>query len=256
MIKTIPISSKSILRYPGGKTRAISKILPYIPEGIEELCSPFFGGGSLEIYLAARGIKVYGFDVFYPLVNFWKCACFDAESLAARVEKHLPISKTEFKFFQKHLYSFEKWEQAAVYFVLNRSSFSGSTMSGGMSLGHPRFNEAAIQRLRDFYNPNIKVLHYRFQDSIAANPNRFMYLDPPYVNSSGLYGTKGDLHKRFNHKHLARLLKRREQWILSYNDCPLVRELYQGYRFVPLNWSYGMGKNKTSNEVLILSPDI
>ena len=41
----------SLLRYPGGKTRAVKQIQQYIPKGIDKLCSPFFGGGSLEIAL-------------------------------------------------------------------------------------------------------------------------------------------------------------------------------------------------------------
>ena len=65
------LSSKSILRYPGGKSRAVKVIKKYIPKGINELCSPFLGGASLEISCAADGIKVYGSDAFVPLVDFW-----------------------------------------------------------------------------------------------------------------------------------------------------------------------------------------
>lgn len=93
-----PISTKTVLRYPGGKSRAIKSILPYLPSDLKELCSPFFGGGSLEVYLAAQGVKVYGFDIFYPLVNFWQCTIENAEFLAQKVESYLPLSKEEFKF--------------------------------------------------------------------------------------------------------------------------------------------------------------
>ncbi|WP_406833349.1 DNA adenine methylase [Wolbachia endosymbiont (group A) of Tiphia femorata] len=38
---------KSPLRYPGGKSRAISQIInKYIPKGLSTLCSPFIGGGA------------------------------------------------------------------------------------------------------------------------------------------------------------------------------------------------------------------
>jgi len=63
---------KTPLRYPGGKSRAVKVILPLIPEDCGELCSPFLGGGSIEIAASQRGMKVYGYDVFVPLVWFWE----------------------------------------------------------------------------------------------------------------------------------------------------------------------------------------
>ncbi|WP_369409719.1 MULTISPECIES: DNA adenine methylase [unclassified Wolbachia] len=38
---------KSPIRYPGGKSRAVSQIInEYIPRGLSTLCSPFIGGGA------------------------------------------------------------------------------------------------------------------------------------------------------------------------------------------------------------------
>lgn len=42
------LTTRSPLRYPGGKSRAVSMILPHIPEGTEKVCSPFFGGARLN----------------------------------------------------------------------------------------------------------------------------------------------------------------------------------------------------------------
>lgn len=76
--------------------------------------------------------------------------------------------------------------RAAVFFVLNRSSFSGITLSGGMSPGHPRFTESAIQRLREFRAPNLTVDSADFKDTLSRFPNDFLYLDPPYANGERL----------------------------------------------------------------------
>ena len=51
---------RSPLRYPGGKSRAVSAILETIPNGITALTSPFFGGGSIELALVNRGVRVHG----------------------------------------------------------------------------------------------------------------------------------------------------------------------------------------------------
>ena len=63
---------KSLLRYPGGKTRALKHIIPYFPKNLTEIVSPFFGGGSIEIHYASQGVRVHGYEIFEPLVNFWQ----------------------------------------------------------------------------------------------------------------------------------------------------------------------------------------
>lgn len=48
---TNPIT-KSPLRYPGGKSRAVDRILTQLPNTIAEFREPFLGGGS--VFLAVR----------------------------------------------------------------------------------------------------------------------------------------------------------------------------------------------------------
>ena len=143
--------------------------------------------------------------------------------------------------------------RAAVFFVLNRSSFSGITLSGGMSPGHPRFTESAIQRLREFRAPNLSVACADFNDTLSRFPDDFLYLDPPYANGERLYGMKGDMHNGFDHEGLAESLRNRTGWILSYNDHPDIRKMYSGFDLHTPDWQYGMSNNKTSNELLILN---
>ena len=45
---------KSPLRYPGGKSRAIKVLMPFFPQDFDELAEPFFGGGSVGLYLAQK----------------------------------------------------------------------------------------------------------------------------------------------------------------------------------------------------------
>lgn len=247
-------SSRSLLRYPGGKTRGVDFITQFFPKRLDKLLSPFFGGGSIELAMAAKGTKVYGYDVFPPLVEFWQCVVQKPEELAKAVENYLPLSKHSFYELQKTQTKFKaKMQRAAVFYVLNRSSFSGSTLSGGMSPGHPRFTPSAIERLRNFYNPNITIAKKDFKQSLASHPHTFTYLDPPYLIGSSLYGRKGDTHKGFDHEGLSELLKKREHWILSYNDCELIREMYEGFHILTPNWKYGMSNDKSSKEVLIFS---
>lgn len=248
---------RSPLRYPGGKSKAVKDIFSYIPQNTHRLCSPFIGGASLELACASLGIEVYGYDIFPPLVDFWHTILENPLELAESAEKHLPLSKATFYTLQKSYTHIEdKTERAVIFYVLNRSSFSGTTLSGGMSPGHKRFNAAAIKRVKNFKASNIRIETKDFRESIALHKNDFLYLDPPYANGQALYGARGDTHKDFDHEALFEILTHRENWILSYNDCAFVRKLYTDFQCIPLTWNYGMNNSKKSNEILIVSKDL
>lgn len=252
---------KSPLRYPGGKSRAVKILFNYIPKNTVEICSPFFGGGSFEIYCAEKGIRVYGYDVFGPLVDFWQHLLKNPNRLADEVEKFYPLKKDDFYRLQKeHIMSKNSLERATLFFVLNRTSYSGSTLSGGMASGglnnNPRFSKSTIEKLRNFKIKNLTVELADFKQSISKHPNMLLYLDPPYLIENNLYGNKGDLHKDFDHRGLASILKNRKKWILSYNNSEAIRSIYAEFQFVIPKWTYGMSKNKKSRELLILSNDI
>ena len=250
------ISFRSPLRYPGGKSRGVEFITQFFPKKLDYLLSPFFGGGSIELSVSSKGTKVYGYDIFNPLVEFWQSLIKYPNELAEKVESYFPLSKEKFYELQLTQTGFSsKIERAAVYYVLNRSSFSGSTLSGGMSPGHPRFTESSIERLKDFFNPNIVVKKSDFIHSLAEHPSMFAYLDPPYLIKSSLYGRKGNAHKDFDHEGLAEEIRERDRWIMSYNDCEEIRDLYSGHPFVIPNWKYGMSNDKSSKEILIFSKD-
>lgn len=254
--KEITPAQKSPLRYPGGKTRGVKEIIKYFPPELTRVCSPFLGGGSIELELAHRGIQVFGYDIFNPLVVFWQELLSEPHKLAEIVRKYFPLTASKFYSLQVGFGNIKnKREMAAVFFVLNRASFSGTTLSGGMSPGHTRFTKAIIERLENFKEPNLHVENADFKVSLAKHKDDFLYLDPPYANGEKLYGNKGDTHEDFDHEGLAAILNARDGWILSYNDKPKVRRWYEGHKILSPSWSYGMSNDKKSNELLIFSKD-
>ncbi len=54
---------------------------------------------------------------------------------------------------------------------------------------------------------------------------------------------------------MKKLLSTRDGWVLSYNDCEEIRDMYTEHRIITPKWTYGMGNSKKSNEILILSKD-
>ena len=244
---------KTLLRYPGGKSRAIHTLRSYLPAEVKEICSPFFGGGAFELDCAERGMSVYGSDLFEPLANFWYCALLSPDDVADRVRMHYPLSRERFRELQRDFYKLKQdmMERAAVFYVLNRCSYSGLTFSGGFSPGHPRFTVSGIDKLAGFSAPHISMSCRDWKEQLEDWPEMFAFLDPPYANGEKLYGVKGDKHRGFNHEELADFLKQRNNWMLCYNDCEEIRELYEGFKIFKPIWQYSMGKTK-SKEIIIM----
>jgi DNA adenine methylase len=230
-------------------------ITQLIPKDVTELMSPFFGGGSVELACAAQGIKVYGYDVFKPLVAFWQLFLQDPAYLAAKVQEYYPLTKERFYQLQKLHLDEETELQGVLFFVLNRASFSGTTLSGGCSESsvQERFTQSAIDRLLSCQTQGVSVNWADFHDAMEKHPDTFMYLDPPYMIQSSLYGNRGSTHKGFDHLGLHQKLCQRKGWILSYNNCEQIQELYRDFEIVYPDWKYGMSKNKESKEILIMN---
>jgi len=247
---------KPVLRYPGGKYRAIESIVQHIPNNISELCSPFFGGGSIELWLMHnRGILIHGYDWFKPLVNFWQSLYWDRYKLTELIQPtfDMGVSDMLFRMMQKSLMDIsDPFIQAASFFILNRTSFSGLVLNGGKSVGNPRFTQSCIDRLSIADNiPFIQYAHFKM--SIKKH-DCLIYADPPYYIQQRLYGER-DKQDKFNHMLLAKLLNDRGNFILSYNDCVEIRLLYNKHNIISREWKYGIGK-KNSNELLIISKDL
>lgn len=253
----------TLLRYPGGKAKAVKHLVPLIEKtGAESLVSPFFGGGAIELALARKGWAVQGYDAWEPVVNFWKKVLQDPDRVADLVEMFRPVSNEAYAAMQKRYEDIGcRWVRAAVFFTLNRCVHTGTGLTGGKTNwgdGNPRLNDSTVEKLRRFYAPTLKLTKADFADTIAGHPRQLLYLDPPYFETKStaslqqLYDHSAD---GFDHTKLAKLLNKRDNWILSYNDVEEVRDLYSRFTILKPTWYYGIKRN-ASNEVLILSDDL
>jgi len=257
----------SPLRYPGGKTRACSKLDLIFNEHfnkneIKVVLSPFFGGGSFEFFLQNKyNFEIIANDKFTPLYNFWKICKDKNEKLCDKLYKINDISKDTFTNFRNIiLEESNKLKKAMYYFVINRCSFSGATLSGGFSeeASKKRFTKSSIDKIKSLKLDKFKITNKdcnEFINEYHETLNAFIFLDPPYYLEKGskLYGTKGDMHETFDHAKLFESLSNKKNWMLTYNDCPYIRNLYKDFIIVDVDWSYGMNKSKKSSEIVIVS---
>lgn len=245
-----------VLRYPGGKTRAVPQLLERLPPDTGRLVSPFLGGGSFEMACEARGIEVVAGDLFEPLAQFWQQVLADVDAVVDRAEARFPFSRDKFRHLLRMYPGIDDAvERAAAFFLLNRCSFSGLTLNGvGVSMWHLKLLPKYARRLREFRAPGMTVAHADFEATIArATASDVIYCDPPYMlgaDGNNIYS----IHGGFDHFRLLRSLQSTPcRWLLSYNDCAGVRDLYSDYQIDRPSWSYGMSRTKgmASREVLV-----
>jgi len=252
------IGIKSPLRYPGGKSRAVETIAKLIPD-FDEFREPFLGGGSVFVYVKQRypNKKYWVNDLYTELYKFWTMTQKDVDILIAKVyewrEKYT-IGKELYQFLNENLEKFNDLERAAAFFIYNRITFSGTTLSGGYSEGAftGRFTESSIKRLNDLrqvINGSL-ITNSDYEELVKKEgENVFIFLDPPYYSAtkSALYGKNGNLHKSFDHKRFAENMKKcKHKWLITYDDSEYVRNLFSFANIIPWNLTYGM-RNITEN---------
>ena len=245
---------RSPLRYPGGKQKAIEAIARMFPDGIGEYREPMVGGGSVFFYARSNQLaKSYWInDRFHELISFWRTVQ-DDES-CARLAAELEQLRSKFKSAEAIKKYFLKareelpaaqYREAFLFFFFNRVTFSGTTRAGGFSSSASlhRFTASSIERLHPLPQAlsGTKITDVDFEELIvAAGKDVFLFLDPPYWTATRLYGRNGDLHE-FDHERLAKALKKsKHRFLITYDDCDEVRDLYKWAQIKEWKLQYGM----------------
>ena len=260
------MNNKSPLRYPGGKTRACKKLDQILQENFiisdfNTILSPFFGGGSFEFHLQNKyKLHILANDKFTPLYNFWNTCKHNKKDLCSKLYTYInTITKDKFMKIREQIVNINNsFEQGFLYFIINRCSFSGATLSGGFSLdaSKNRFTKSSIDRIDKLNLSNVSIYNLDFEPFINSNFNdkTLIFLDPPYYleKKSRLYGKNGDMHENFNHKKLYECLSNKTYWFMTYNNCSYIKHLYKDFKIIETNWTYGMNKSKESSEIVII----
>ena len=250
------------IRYGGGKSLAVGHIVERLPDDITRLVSPFLGGGSLEVACARElDIEVVAYDIFDILINFWRELLADPLRLHVSLAQLQPTPAT-YRAVKQRLKA--HWDgidclpphTLAVYYYFNHNLSYGPGFLGWMSKIYQERGryEALLSRLRDFRAPGMQAHCRPFQESIPLHSGDFLYCDPPYYLGGdslmfrGIYPQRNFPvhHKGFAHERLRDLLHtHRGGFILSYNDCPTIRQWYADYEIVDVQWQYTMGQGET-----------
>ena len=250
-------SLKTPLRWPGGKSRACTKMDPYFPDlrNYDEFREPFLGGGSVAIHVTKKypNLKIWVNDLYEPLVNFWQ----QLQMFGPELKDHLlhfkstcpdPQSARGLFDISKTILNDPKtgnFERAVRFYIINKCSFSGLTEISSFSpqASNSNFSVRGIEKLPEYSNLIAKwrITNYSYDYLMDGERSAFMYLDPPYDIKDNLYGNKGSMHKRFDHDKFAADCDNNDMdMMVSYNSSQLVKERFKNWKAIEFAHTYTM----------------
>lgn len=277
------------VRMPGGKSNALKYLDPYFIKDFAFYREPFFGGGSLGLYLMQfnKTADYWINDLFYPVYGFWKtlydypnemidCISYNKQQYIIdklpQIKKGIPSRNAEngkelHKFcrrkIESSIYDKDEFHTACYWYILNKTSFSGMAMIGNYAplAWDQNFTDNCIKNLINISNlmhsvKSLKITNLDYSELLNdTNDNTFIVCDPPYDIKHNLYGNDGDMHREFNHKKFADDIKncKSPKWMITYNDNEIINEWFKDYRCIPWNLQYTMKAAKRTTHGNLIS---
>lgn len=236
--------SLSPFRYPGGKFYARKILLDFIPSHTT-YAETFVGGGQV-FFTKKKSLRNILNDIDPDLIATYKTIRDNPFNLIRSLANET-VNRERHKFY-KTMKPEDEFQMAKRWFYLNRTSYSGILSEKGCYLGYkegisipPEGWGKLILEASKFLQ-GVEITCMDFEDAIATyQPGTFAFLDPPYFNAAReLYAYEFDLN---DHKRLANLLYERRhdfKFLLSYDDAPEIRHLYEWANITEHSWRYSI----------------
>ncbi len=268
----------SFFRYPGGKNKLkkiiIKKILPYI-NNKTQYREVFFGGGSICLDMIKDNTidNIWINDKDIGIACLWTSLISHHQILKEKII-HFTPSVDKFYNIRDELLQLKTQPSDIIdigfkKLAIHQLSFSGlGTKSGGPLGGKeqksaykidcrwsPDYICKKIDKIHNLLN-NIKIYkgsctNLDFEHIINDNHcNSVLYLDPPYYikgNELYQYGFTQEDHIRLSNL----LYNTKHKWVLSYDDCEEIQELYQWANIQQISASYTISGSRQKTELLI-----
>jgi DNA adenine methylase len=274
-----------LLRYPGGKGKVLNPIVSRLEYYFRKLSrqaeyrEPFFGGGAVGLSLLKKqpGRPAWINDGDAALAALWDGVIHRSDSLMLMLTVFPEVMDANyFYYFQRILRSIEdpmdlnRYDLAWIGFAklaIHQISYSGMGTRAGGPLGgraqrgpngvDSRYSVerlcAKIHECRETLSSRRLRITCEDFERLFEPGEAVFYLDPPYYEA----GPKLYQHAfgPEDHIRLASLLKKEKRpWLLSYDQHPVIRELYQGWsRIEEIAVPYSISSRGKKIELLISS---
>ena len=236
----------SFLSWIGGKKLLRKRILEAFPdEGTYSRYIEVFGGAGWVLFSSDRHAKteVYN-DMNGNLVNLFRCTKYHPEALQKELE-FIVMSREQFfdAKEQIEIRSLTDIQRAAKFYILIKESYGADLSSFGI---RPKNMENAINYILTISKRlNTVVIENQDFECILKTydrENALFYLDPPYYKTEKYYQNRFEAN---DHVRLRNALEKvNGKFILSYNDCEYIRELYRGYNIIEVERMHNLVREK------------
>jgi DNA adenine methylase len=246
---------KSALLWVGGKSAEADYLASLLPP---HSCyvEVFGGAGSVLLSKRPSQVEVYN-DLNGELVNFFRVVR-DAPEAFKETWRYALVSREEFyRLRDVDLSTLDPVQRAHRFMYINRACFGGK-MKATSSFGISARNRSSLtawlidledntdalhERLRSVYIENLPCLELieRWDKSKPGGDGTVFFCDPPYVDTSGYSVGK---FTQDNHKRLSEALGSiAGRFLLTVNEHPLIRSLYDGCFMVERSKQYSIGRS-------------
>jgi len=264
--------SVSPYRYPGGKSKYSNEILEKLSIFLDKnnnFVDVFVGGGSIALAVAEKYKyhNIYINDIDPGVYSFWNLVSKNNSKEIAELFKLIDVKPT-IDYFNNLRNTLPQNEIELAYrsIFFNRTTFSGLGFNGPIG-GKDQTSKYKIDcrynaiKIKSNILECIKLLSGRTTVSnnhfihfnTWSNNEYVSYLDPPYVEAGEqLYAF---YMQKEEHIMLSNILQIKNDWVLSYDDVDLIRDLYKNNKISDLSVQYSVDGKKTNwknkNELLI-----
>ncbi len=265
----------SPLRYPGGKACLLDLTASLLKlNGLHcgHYAEPFAGGCGLALGLLYGGAvaEIHINDLDPAIWAFWHSVLEETDAFVGMV-RDTAVTIEEWHRQRQLLRAGDithSLKLGFAAFFLNRTNRSGVIKGGGVIGGLDqsgnykidcRYNtDDLTRRIRRVarYGDRIHLTNLDALDFINASgsmPARsLMFIDPPYYKKGpGLYTS---FYKPDDHAILAkRVLQIDRPWVVTYDDVPSIRALYNKHRQFCFDINYSLQEKRVGTELLIAS---
>lgn len=248
----------SFIGWIGGKSRLRKYIIPMISDDATRYIEVFGGAGWV---LFGKDKKPKQLEVINDINGNFVNLYLQIKNNCDELQREIDWIQSRELFCLYHdqlkynVTELSNVQRAARFYYIVKCSF-GAARHSFATTSNPPYNIAAnlsaySERLKD-----VLIEHEDFAKLIKTydRDKALFYLDPPYYGTEKYYKCNFGLddHIRLN----ACLKGIKGRFILSYNDCDFIRELYNGYKFVEVNRKNTLspsGNNKTDYAELLIT---
>lgn len=221
----------SFIGWIGGKKLLRKEIVSRFPDESYKKYVEVFGGAAWVLFYKDRHAEteVYN-DINSELVNLFKCIKFHCQELQREL-RFMLNSRELFNEFKNsyNVSGMTDIQRAARFFMLIKTSYGADKRTFGCVkkdvLVMNEYLEAIEKRLS-----KVIIENKPFDKLITTldKPDTLFYLDPPYYGTEKYYNTGFSIDEHILLNSILRDLK--GKFILSYNDCEYIRELYKDFK--------------------------